>query len=123
MSQMRTSPRGTRTGVGFTLVELLVVIGIIAILIAMLLPALSATRRQGNSVKCLSNLRQLGLAVQVYAGQYKNGLPLLAMDTNKKGELCPPAVEEVNYYWPDFVLPFTNSGVKDTHAMTRLDFD
>ncbi|MFW6059441.1 MAG: type II secretion system protein [Phycisphaeraceae bacterium] len=52
---------------GFTLVELLVVISIIALLIAILLPALSAAREAARSTLCLSNLRQVGLAVATYA--------------------------------------------------------
>ena len=59
----------------FTLVELLVVIGIFARLISILLPSLSKAREQGNRVKCLSNLRQLGLAMQLYADDNKGAVP------------------------------------------------
>jgi prepilin-type N-terminal cleavage/methylation domain-containing protein len=67
--------RRTRVTAGFTLVELLVVVGIIGVLVSILMPALSRARESANSLACLANLRSIGQAMNLYAAQYKNAIP------------------------------------------------
>ena len=65
----------TRLRKGFTLVELLVSIAIIAVLASLIVPSLGAAKAKAHSARCLSNLRQIGIALRVYAGDNEGALP------------------------------------------------
>jgi prepilin-type N-terminal cleavage/methylation domain-containing protein/prepilin-type processing-associated H-X9-DG protein len=67
----------TAHGVAFTLIELLVVIAVIAVLAALLLPALGRTKESGKATVCLSNLHQVGIALQLYVQDNNNRLPYM----------------------------------------------
>ena len=83
---------------GFTLVELLVVIGIIAILIGILIPALNRARISSRRLACLSNLRQLGIGMTMYVTQNKGAFP-----PHKQ------TVSSNDPFWGDAILKYVNT--------------
>lgn len=80
-SECINTPRPPRSPArGFTLVELLVVVSIIAVLIALLLPAVQSARASARNTQCMNNMRQLGLGIGMYAEAHRGNMPLSSHD-------------------------------------------
>ena len=93
----------------FTLIELLVVIAMISILVALLLPALTRTRETGRSTVCLSNLHQIGLALQLYVQENRNLLPVMYDHSTNSLVTNKPWINQV-------LLPFLSGSSNVFHC-------
>jgi prepilin-type N-terminal cleavage/methylation domain-containing protein/prepilin-type processing-associated H-X9-DG protein len=96
---------------GFTLIELLVVIGIIAILAAILFPVFAQTREKARQASCLSNCRQIGVAVMMYAEDNEESFPLYAHYPNNSP------------WWYEVIQPYTKSKELFTCPSVRVRLD
>lgn len=103
----RSSPTGVRNR-AFTLIELLVVIAIIAILAAMLLPALSKAKSKAITIQCASNLKQWGVALNMYSGDFKSYFP----------DLTQPGAQDLSWMPYTFNTSFYPSYLYKNHAGT-----
>jgi prepilin-type N-terminal cleavage/methylation domain-containing protein/prepilin-type processing-associated H-X9-DG protein len=114
----------------FTLVELLVVIGIIAILIAILLPALSKARKQANQVKCAAALREVGMGFQLYSNDQNGWWPICKLDP----ALLSPSLTQYNIdgfnfttaqpaYWYNFIGDYVVAANLGYAGTTGINLD
>lgn len=113
---------------GFTLVELLVVIGIIAVLIAILLPVLSSARKQANTTQCLANMRSIGQVMFLYAAENKGSLPYsyyrdgsVAAVPLDVGEADADAQDRATYVWWSVLRGYTRRGGTTDNSTLNAD--
>src|SRR5436190_8549243 len=113
MNRFRQKASSTRRhNNAFTLIELLVVVGVIAILASTILPALSKAKQRGIQAHCMSNLKQIGIALQLYVNDNDDTLPgavwsgaMASYDKNSSQELIYYLADYLDAQEPETVSP------------------
>jgi prepilin-type N-terminal cleavage/methylation domain-containing protein/prepilin-type processing-associated H-X9-DG protein len=103
---------------GFTLVELLVVIGILAVLVSLLMPALTAARRQANRAVCLASLRQIGQALNLYANEHDDYWPMVLHEWTSTDA---PTARRMK--WPHYLTKYVMNSVPNPDGSNHSGAD
>lgn len=122
MLSKSNQPSASRRSVtAFTLVELLVVIGIIALLIALLVPGLSVARQAAQRTACAERLHQMMIAASIHANEHKGFYPLVGCLVGANGDIIPPDIDDTyTSHYEYFGDPI--AGTSDTRCLEPITF-
>lgn len=109
----------------FTLIELLVVIAIIAILAAILFPVFAQAKLAAKKTAGISQMKQIGTALQIYASDYDDGTPtwntcLATYPTTARAAACPLGLFDATYHWDAMLMPYVKNGRPELRQWSGL---